>query len=447
MVGFSDLSNELVLMIWNSVEVQDVYSFSTLSKKVYLLTHDLLREHCKLQQRLSTISNVGAKPGEPSVFGRVLKELLLNPRAARYPSVLRIERWRHRWVDPWPSQGGHSRGTMSESDLKLFKQASRDIIDFPEKQLENEWLAEIDKGNEEPLIALLLFILTNLREFQVDTEFGWMHYIFEALDIIANKKNSCSLTKLHSVNFKYTATHDDFVDFQCVKAFAVLPSVTSINSCIMGYDTNGLLPFSPSDTDTNVTNLSFKECLIDPKTMSEFLSTTRNLQSFFYSPSESANIPANFDPFWIRTALLAYARDTLKSLTILANGLESHFMGSLAKFTCLDFVETDLRLLTGDSSISIHKLSTVLPSSIVNIKLHNGSDAHYQASIQEIADDLIRFGRLQKITVVGVVDVRATKISHQSLISVLEGRGTRLRFATDNGPDVTERESDGGGQA
>lgn len=50
MVNFSDLSNELVLMIWDLVELEDVYSFSTISKNVYLLTHDLLREHSRLRE-------------------------------------------------------------------------------------------------------------------------------------------------------------------------------------------------------------------------------------------------------------------------------------------------------------------------------------------------------------------------------------------------------------
>ena len=48
MVKFSDLSNELVLMIWDLIELEDLCSFSTVSKNVYLLTHDLLREHYKL---------------------------------------------------------------------------------------------------------------------------------------------------------------------------------------------------------------------------------------------------------------------------------------------------------------------------------------------------------------------------------------------------------------
>lgn len=76
MLGFSDLSNELVLIIWNFVEVDDVYNFSTFSKKVYLQTHELLREHCRLKHELSTIV---VESGEPGTFGRVLKEVLLNP--------------------------------------------------------------------------------------------------------------------------------------------------------------------------------------------------------------------------------------------------------------------------------------------------------------------------------------------------------------------------------
>lgn len=43
MTGFSNLSNELLLVIWNFAEVEDVYNFSTVSKRVCLLFCEALR--------------------------------------------------------------------------------------------------------------------------------------------------------------------------------------------------------------------------------------------------------------------------------------------------------------------------------------------------------------------------------------------------------------------
>lgn len=440
MVGFSNLSNELVLMIWDFVELEDIYSFSTVSKQVYLLTHDLLREHWRLNHRLCTISNVGAKPGEPRVFSQILKEILLNPRAARYPSSLGFDAWAS---DPehWEKKGGSSQGMVPVSDLELFKQAAKDTAHASEESLKEDWLEKIERGNEEPLIALLLLLLPNLREVELGGFSDWSFSITDTLSDIAleEDKSPGSLRKLRSVRLKRSSSHDNFLDFECIRLFAALPSVTSIYGYFLGSGPNDLLQTLPLHTgSTNVTDLSFHRCLICPKTMSVFLSTTWNLQRFFYSPGESANNPANFDPFWIRAALLANAQGTLKSLTILAGRHPRHFMGSLAGFTCLESLETDLGLLIGDPSISFHSPSSMLPASIVNIKLHieySLDGAYYEASIQDVVDHPTLLDHLDKITVVGVPNVQAAELSHESLFRVLERRGTRLFFIAESEPD------------
>ena len=60
-------------MMWNFIELKAIYNFSTASKKVYNLSHELLREHYELQSKLFTVNNADAKPGEPDVFGRMTR--------------------------------------------------------------------------------------------------------------------------------------------------------------------------------------------------------------------------------------------------------------------------------------------------------------------------------------------------------------------------------------
>ena len=422
MVGFSDLSNEIVLMIWDLVELEDVCSFSTISKNVYLLTHELLREHCKLGQKLSNINTVYPEPG---VYGRVLKEILFNPRASRYPLLLKVDSWQLEWEET----GSYSRGTVPESDLTLFKQAVRENIDASKEELEKDWFAEIDKGNEEPLIALLLLLLPNLRDVKVCSLVTWSPCIIDILNIAKNEK-SRSLRKLHSVDLRYVATDGDFLDFDYIRLFAALPSVTSITGYQVGSDPDDLLQSSPSCLFTEtLTNLSVMKCLINPKNVAELISSTCNLERFYYKPMESLANPADFDPFWIRFALLDHARDTLKSLTMLTDGQARHWMGNLAGFDCLESVETNFGFLIGDPSTSWHTPYMVLPSSIVDIKVHinYASDGpYYQASLQDIVDHPKDFDRLENLTVVGVADVEASTLALASIASVLEARGTRL---------------------
>ena len=195
-MAFSNLSNELILLIWDFAEVEDIYNFSTVSKRVYFLVHEALREHCKLFKRLSTVSNVGAERGEPGSFGRNPKEVWLDPRAARYPSLLKIGEWEPEWKD----ENGYSRDIGSESDLTLFKQAARKTIDSSREELEEEWLAAIDRGDEEPLIALLLMLLPNLRHIDFSPVDETCLCITDALRMIKYDKDSSSLRKLRSVN-------------------------------------------------------------------------------------------------------------------------------------------------------------------------------------------------------------------------------------------------------
>ena len=420
MVGFNDLSNELILMIWEYAELEDVYNFSTASKKVYLLVRENLREHCRLMRRLSTITNVEAEPGKPSVLGQALKEILHNPHAARYPSLLRF-------------QGCLGQPQEGANNFEIFKKTIiKNAINISKQDIEQDleaWEVQVREGKEEPLLLLLLLLLPNLREIHLSSEFDTISCIRPTLGVIL-------LEKLQSVSLKCTGnTHPEFLDFSLVSDFACQPSVTSIHSHNVATTHDDLLYYVDSDFDTtNVVSLTFVECRINPRSMSQFLSTTQNLEHFYYSPREFAHMPGDFDPFYLRDALLANAYSTLKSLTILAGRQTMPFMGSLARFQCLESVETNFRLLIGCPSESHHTLSTTLPPSIVNVTLHMThltDGAYCKLMIEEMIDDddEAYFERLARITIRGVSDTRAAEREHESLIGVLEGKGIGLSFA------------------
>ena len=324
-------------MIWNCAEVEDVYNFSTVSKRVYHLVREALREHCKLSKRLSTISNVGTEGGNTGSFAPILKEILLNPRAARYPSVLKIGTYNFEWDTV---EGTYTRGTVPESDLELFKQAVRANVDSAYNGMEDEWFKSIDEGDEEPLIALLLLLLPNLRKLRFDSFVESCFCIEQALRTIMEYEDSASLRKLHSVDLRCSATTEsDFLGFNLVRLISALPSLTHI--CGHGVGTCPEDLFYTPDLmiyPTNVTSLRFSECCVNPKSLFDFLSLSENLQHFEYTPMNPASDIADFDPFWIRTALLAHAQKTLKTLTILAGENEKSFMGSLDSFVSLECV-------------------------------------------------------------------------------------------------------------
>lgn len=433
MTGFSSLSQELILMIWDFADVEDIYNFSTVSQGVYLLVCEALREHCKLTKRLSVISNVDNESGEPTSFGPILKEILLNPRAARYPSLLNIGRC----VDQWDGEVGNTPGRVLERDLELFKQAGRDNLSVSKPEKQRYWLSRFDQGDEEPLIALLLLLLPNLRKIQICSTYELCLVVEDALRMIVYEGHP-SLKKLRAVDLRSaTAAGSIDLDFGLVRLFASLPSVTCISSQLLSSNENDIDHASVYDiSQTNVISLSFELCFISPKILFQFISSTRSLEHFFYIAEESTSDRWDFDPFWVRSALLTQARETLRTLTILDGGSEMVFMGHLRNFTRLESVESDFRLLVGDPSMVYRALSDLLPVSIVDIRIHIDSyDArYYPRSIQEIADNPDKIPRLKIVEVLGVPDVRAAELSHECQIKVLEGRGTRLSFRTEKRP-------------
>ena len=430
-------------MIWNCAEVEDIYNFSTISKRVYHLVREALREHCKLSKRLSTISNVDTEHGEPVLFGPILKEVLLNPRAARYPSQLEIDTYKFQW----DQEGEHARRMVPDSDLELFKQAVRANVDCAYDEMQSDWFASIDEGGEEPLIALLLLLLPNLRRVRLDSQVESCFCIEQALRTIMDHEDSASLRKLHTVDLRCAATTDgDFLGFNLVRLIGALPSLTQMYGRGVGTCPEDLF-YTPDLViyPTNIISLCFSRCCVNPKSLFDFLSSSINLQHFEYTPMEPASDTADFDPFWIRTALLAHAHKTLKTLTILAGEHEKSFMGSLDDFTSLECVQTDLHLLMGDPSLTLRLAFHMLPSSIVNLRLHIDSPSDDECC-KDIIENIMHmpkyFHRLKEFNIVGVTDVQAAEQSYESLIKVLAERGITVSFEAEKPLQDIENESD-----
>lgn len=135
MAKFKNLPNEIILLIWDflDVEFDDVFNFSIASKKIYPMVRDDLREHLRLQKRLWSIGDYLEGDGVPLV--EILKEILLNPRAACYPIVLSLQ-------DPFWEQPEmrevRPQSLLEDKDLVLIKDAVRVNINASEEELEKK---------------------------------------------------------------------------------------------------------------------------------------------------------------------------------------------------------------------------------------------------------------------------------------------------------------------
>lgn len=404
MAGISDLPNEIILMIWHVVPIDDVYSFSTVSKNIYQLSRRLLPVHHRLKRDFSMVSNKDKGGG---VFAQTLKEVLKNPRAALYPSVLEVESWLLKWTKP--HLGALDRDydlKVSEGDLDLFEKVIRST-NIIEQDNHEDWVEELRSGNEEPLIALLLMHLPNLVHISWKGVVGANVYTSEMLNAIAMKSKCFSLHKLADVAITHMAEESDlpYADIDLLRSFANIPSVEHIEGDGIASSAGDIeLEPPPFSCISNATSLSFVNSNIDPKSMSELLFTTHKLEDFYYA-ADDPNVGQNFDAFWIRTALIHNARNTLKSLTLLAHDHAHSYMGSLEELPFLEFLETNLRLLIGDPAHSVHMPSTVLPNSIKEVTLHVNhlADAPYYISIVRTTSSCLQYyPHLSKFTLEGI---------------------------------------------
>lgn len=406
MAGLSDLPNEIISLIWHSVAVADVYNFSVFSKRIYQWSKGLLPEHHRLKRNLSTVSNKGKGYG---VFAQTLKEVLKTPRAALYPSVLKVESWQSDWTTHGLVHLDMKCNPKFQADLDLFEKTVRSTNLIEEDRVE-DWIEAMRSGNEEPLIAPLLMHLPNLEHLFWKGVVRTSIYTSEMLNTISMNPKCFSLNRLEDVEITHMAEESNFsyADLDLLRCFANIPSVTHIKGDgIASYadDIEALPP--PFPCNSNPTSLRFVNADIDPKSMSELLSTTHRLEDFYYAADDPDVGQRQFNAFWIRTALVySYnARNTLKSLTLLAHAHAHTYMGILEELPLLEYIETNLRLLIGDPAQSIHMPSSILPGSIKEVVLHvrHAADApYYMLIVHTTASCFKYYPHLSEFTLKGI---------------------------------------------
>ena len=175
MASFSALPNELVSEVAGHVMPEDIENFSLISKGVYAVALPLLGEHRVLKRRYSAFQNLEKAEFDGRHFessryfvesdisvidmSKLLAEILTNHRVAFYIKELCMKDLN----EGWEPLDGHIPYT--EEQFALFKQALSTYV-LPSK-LEN-WIEELESGNERPITSLLLILLPNLNFISSD---------------------------------------------------------------------------------------------------------------------------------------------------------------------------------------------------------------------------------------------------------------------------------------
>ena len=194
MASFSDLPNELVVEIWSHIlQPKDIENFALASKTIRTLAGKILVDHRKLTRELSTF-DIGCSKSRFSPAA-LLKEILTNPRVALYTKTVVIPGFFGAWesrekgvntlkaFDPeaGESESQYRHTPYSEEDIELFKQAigkAKQFFDFKHlrvyqyttntKYRINRLRETMEKGNERPILVLLLLLFTNLKTVAIE---------------------------------------------------------------------------------------------------------------------------------------------------------------------------------------------------------------------------------------------------------------------------------------
>ena len=387
MASFSSLPNELLIEIWRDlIHPDDIESFAMTSKGIRALAKPFLEEHRALKDTFSTC-HTRLSAGKVSAAG-LLKEITMNSRAALYVKKLVVNAWRVGWKPTYQQFSLRKRHLMfseelndglpyfhkpyAETDIQIFEQVvKRNEYAFG-KDMSETLIEAIRDGREDPIVALLMLLLTNLK-YLVVTKMGDHHHFSQAVQHVSNARDAKALRRLSDVELLACPRDaDDDDNLVMPKAFATLPSVKRISGRKnRHYLYHRRVKFDLPPRSSSVESLTY-DCLVhSPEekcvstvTFLELIKGFKGLKRFSYhSHSDQRMFP-------IRNALVANARFSLDTLILKPRIPTRKSIGSFRGFKALKKLEIDhMHLADFDPHWGIYSVD-VLPSSLEELRLH-----------------------------------------------------------------------------
>ena len=335
MAIFSDLPNELVACIWGHIlEPEDVESFALVSKKIYRLSTPFVSEHQSLKLQYSKIrSSLLEGNNGPA---DLLKKMLLDPRIAFYIRKIRFGGWRRHWDERTTPQ------THSKAAMTAFEHSVRVCPLITASEVE-DWITDITKGNEDPILALIVMQLRKTKSFSLyGSRPGEDRYLLMTLERITRSPDSAIQPGQSIAEAESNGNNQD------------ASPATSMFSTVTSMKTNS------SDISLDV--------------LSGLLRRTKELKSFTYI----RRLDSNIDIIQLSTELLKCSQHSLRKLTVRDHVQSSH-MGDITQFSMLKELSTDFDLLLGSTDETCSDLADALPRSIETVTLNPGGTISFHA--------------------------------------------------------------------
>lgn len=297
MASFSDLSNELVLLILDRVFPGDLVSFCLISKHVHHLSADKLTRHRVMTQQNRRFHNY-SKDGLQEYCHRadqlpeLLCRVLRDPLVGHYVKWMDFDLWfSHRWL----TSSGHN--TYPKEQMSTFETAIRSA-NLP-LQYQEIWLWALTRCDGDTIVALLLLHTPNLERLDIrHLESGCPHRSnsFPAsIATLAHLASKATFVDPCLQRLKRVTLHlgDGRNPLPLAKTFMSLPSVTSLtvssisNGETIQYPIEECLRLPVASS--NVADMHLSGQFTDRAELTEILNGCKNLahltvEFFTYSP-------------------------------------------------------------------------------------------------------------------------------------------------------------------
>lgn len=226
---------------------------------------------------------------------------------------------------------------------------------------------------ENPLLALLVTLLTNLSSIFLIIDHGYRGDLAGVLDNIAQLRDAAPLSTLVAVHIQATDPDGDTTNgghYVWFRRFAALPSVRTMHLTGFGPSNNEISdPCMLAPGQSGIINLKLEDCDISCHQFSDMLEIIGNLQSFAY-PNDYEGFN-DMEPFWMRAALLTYARHSLQSLIIIRPLGYDQIFGRIRGLEASQNLECEERCLLGREGGHGLLSEEYFPASMETITLYN----------------------------------------------------------------------------
>ena len=370
MAVFADLPVELIVKILFETQPLDLISFAAASKQIHFLATPVLQEDRDLQKEYKSIAVLPcANHGfEEHQLARLLITIDRNPRAALHIVNLEIAKYYNKWDygyhTPYPPP-------MFEQLENLLRKTRM----IPAQEV-SDWIVATHEGDEDPLLALLLLHLPNLRKISyVCGGIIDQGRILKTIQRIAEAERQSYLLLLkevHVINYSIWEERIRHLPY----AFMSLPSVQSFGAESL-YDHQS----HPESKDLHdhhrsqlqdfcVEDLTFTECYLGTEHLCGLIERTRCLKSLIWQTSEVGNATPIFDPSCLMRSLAANAGRTLERLTLALENYTATSVGSLDELQALREVDMDIAMMFGLDGNDILTWPNRLPRTLEKLSLN-----------------------------------------------------------------------------